>query len=143
VTGTRTRHSTAVGTGGSSTTSPATTSSPATTTPPATTTTVGQVPTVPNCGGGAYEPKTLLIVCGSGTAMATGVSWRSWTAAAASGTGTVHLVVNDRATSALAEMTLDQVVNGPVGPQFSRLTVTWTGPSPDGKTQDIYRLQPG
>lgn len=140
----------AAGTGGTPTTSPGATpgsspgSSPgattATSSPP---TSAGQLPTVSNCGGGAYEPKTLLIVCGSGTAMATGVSWQSWTAGSASGTGTVHLVVKDQPASAPANLKLDQVKTGPVGPQFSRLTVTWTGASPDGRTQDTYPLQLG
>jgi hypothetical protein len=105
-------------------------------------TTIAQhLPTVPNCGGGAYEPKTLLIVCGSGTTMATGVSWHAWGTSMASGSGTVQLAVHGTPTSAPAALVLSNVVNGPVGPQFSRLTVTWTGTSPDGNHQDMYSLQ--
>jgi hypothetical protein len=100
-----------------------------------------QVPTVPNCGGGAYKPQTLLIVCGSGTTMATGVSWRSWEQALASGTGTVHLQVNGQSVSGPATLQLSQVVHGPVGPQYTLLTVTWTGTPPDGKASEIYHLQ--
>jgi hypothetical protein len=127
----------AVGAGGSPATAPPTTVP----TPTTATTVAHQVPTVPNCGGGAFEPKTLLIVCGSGTTMATGVSWRSWASSGAAGSGMVHLVVAGQATVAAATLTLDEVVVGPVGPQFSRLTVTWTGASPDGRPQDAYRLE--
>jgi hypothetical protein len=111
------------------------------TTPPAPTTTVALLPTVPNCGGGAYEPKTLLIVCGSGTTMATDVAWRSWQPATASGTGTIHLQVNGHPVTAPAALSLSQVVKGPVGPQFTLLTVTWTGTAPDGNPRDTYHLQ--
>jgi hypothetical protein len=111
------------------------------TTSAAPTTAVGQVPTVPNCGGGAYKPQTLLIVCGSGTTTATGVSWRSWGSASASGSGTVHLQVKGQAVAAPAALLLTGVVDGPVGPQFTRLTVTWTGTPPDGNARDTYHLQ--
>jgi hypothetical protein len=115
------------------------TTAPASTTP----TTRHQLPTVPNCGGGAYEPKTLLIVCGSGSTAttATAVSWRSWGTSTASGSGTVQLTANGHPASGPATLLLSEVVDGPVGPQFSRLTVTWTGTSPDGKQQDVYSLQ--
>jgi hypothetical protein len=104
-----------------------------------------RLPTVPNCGGGAYEPKTLLIVCGSGSAAtaATEVSWAAWDKSEAHGSGRVTLQVDGRPTSAPATLRLSTVVNGPVGPQFTVLTVTWQGGSPDGKTQDTYRLQLG
>jgi len=99
------------------------------------------LPTVPNCGGGAYEPRTLLIVCGSGSTMATEVSWRSWEPARASGSGTVHLQVNGQTVSAPATLLLSDVVAGAVGPQFTLLTVTWTGAPPDGKARETYHLQ--
>ncbi len=120
-----------------------TTEAPAATTTLAapTTTPATRLPTVPNCGGGAYEPRTLLIVCGSGATMATDVTWRSWQPAAATGTGTVHLQVNGRTVAAPAALALSQVVNGPVGPQFTLLTVTWTGTAPDGNPSDTYHLQ--
>jgi hypothetical protein len=105
------------------------------------TTAAQHLPTVSNCGGGAYEPKTLLIVCGSGTTIATGVSWQAWGTSTASGSGTVQLAVHGHTTAAPAALRLSEVVNGPVGPQFSRLTVTWTGASPDGKPQEVYSLQ--
>jgi hypothetical protein len=145
--GSSTHGRTGAATGGTSTAAPSTAGSvPATTAAPApasapVTTAVGQLPTVPNCGGGAYEPKTLLIVCGTGTTMATGVSWRSWAPAGASGSGTVHLQVNGRPLSAPAALLLSDVVNGPVGPQFTVLTVTWTGTPPDGNAKDTYHLK--
>jgi hypothetical protein len=110
------------------------------TTPPVT---AGHLPTVPNCGGGAYEPHTLLIVCGVGTTMATGVNWASWTATSAQGNGTVHLDSSGRSVSVPAGLLLDHVVSGTDGPQYSVLTVTWTGPSPDGHPTDTYHLAVG
>jgi hypothetical protein len=109
------------------------------------TTVPGQLPTVPNCGGGAYKPATLLIVCASGDAatMATGVSWRSWGTTTASGTGTVHLLAKGRPATGLATLTLADVATGSVGPQFRRLTVAWMGTSPTGTPEVVYHLQPG
>jgi hypothetical protein len=121
-------------------------SSPTTSTPSGSNqSTTSQLPTVPNCGGGAYEPKTLLIVCASGAAAtrATGVSWAAWGQSDAHGSGTVMLEVDGQATSSPATLDLGTVVTGPVGPQFTVLTVTWQGSSPDGKAQDTYHLQLG
>ena len=136
-------HPGGVATGGSSTTLSPPSSGTGGSTPPSTASNLAT--TVPNCGGGAFEPKTLLIVCGSGsgTTMATGVSWKSWDHSGATGSGTVSLQVAGRATSAPATLSLSTVVAGPVGPQFTILTVTWTGSSPDGKAQDTYHLQAG
>jgi hypothetical protein len=53
------------------------------------------------------------------------------------------LEVNGQATSSPATLELGTVVKGPVGPQFTVLTVTWQGSSPDGKAQDTYHLQLG
>jgi hypothetical protein len=133
-----------VATGGTSTTTAAPATTRPATTRPATSTTVARqvvLPTAPNCGGGAFKPATLLIVCGSGTTVATGVTWRSWDVSGATGSGTVHLVVNGDQTASPATLRLDQAVDGPVGEQFSRLTVRWTTTSPDGKAEDVYQLQ--
>jgi hypothetical protein len=108
---------------------------------PTVTTIAPHLPTVPNCGGGAFEPTRLLIVCGSATTMATGVTWRAWGSSQASGSGTVEMPVNGQPTSAPATLTLGDVVDGAVGPQFTVLTVTWTAAAPDGRRQDVYRLQ--
>jgi hypothetical protein len=124
---------------GGTTTMPSTT--PTVSTPIVPTTVAHQLPTVPDCGGGAFKPATLLIVCGTGGTMATGVTWRSWGTATATGSGTVHLQVHGRAATAAATLLLSRVVAGSVGPQFTRLTITWTGMSPDGRPQDTYQLQ--
>lgn len=119
-----------------------TSTSPPTSTPP--TTVAHQLPTVPNCGGGAYEPTALFIVCGgTGATMATDVIWSTWTATGATGTGSVHLTSGTSTSTAPARLTLSQVVSGSVGPQFSLLTVTWTGTSPDGHPIDTFHLAPG
>lgn len=99
-----------------------------------------QVPTVFDCGGGAYEPATLLVVCGVATTTATGVKWSSWTASGAAGSGTVNLSGSAGHGSGPADLKLGKVVPTGNGPQFSQLDVTWTGPSPDGHPTDRFSL---
>jgi hypothetical protein len=121
--------------------SPATLPSTTTGSMSATQTTVaGQLPTVPNCGGGAYKPQTLLIVCGVGATMATGVEWSSWTSTAAAGTGDVHLTTGGKQVSGQADLRLSDVRVGASGPQFTLLTVAWTGMSPDGRPTETFPL---
>ena len=98
------------------------------------------VPTVFDCGGGAYEPATLLVVCGVATTTATGVKWTSWDSNGASGTGTVNLSGSDGHGSGPATLTLSKVVQTGNGPQFSQLDVTWSGTSPDGHPSDTFKL---
>ena len=100
----------------------------------------GQLPTVSDCGGGAYRPPTLLIVCGVDTTMATGVTWKSWTTTGASGTGLVHLKVAGRDVAAWARLDLSDIQASTSGPQFSHLEITWTGARPDGKSTDAFPL---
>ena len=122
---------------------PTTTMAPTNTASPPTSAAQASVPlmtTVPNCGGGAYKPATLLIVCGSNTSTATNITWSTWTASGATGSGTVHLVEPGSTATAPGRLALSDVVNGPVGPQFTLLTVSWVGASPDGKTTDTFRL---
>jgi hypothetical protein len=94
-------------------------------------------PTVFDCGGGAYKPATLLIVCGVDSSVATGVRWADWSASGATGEGSVALTGH---AAAPADLRLGSVVSTSGGPQFSSLTVTWTGPSPDGHPTDTFRL---
>ncbi|MDE3203027.1 MAG: hypothetical protein KGQ66_02260 [Acidobacteriota bacterium] len=94
-------------------------------------------PTVYDCGGGAYEPVRLLITCGVATSMATGVSWQSWTSTGAQGQGQVDLTGHGPTPATLE---LGQVVTTSSGPQFSQLTITWTGSSPDGHPVDTVKL---
>jgi hypothetical protein len=97
--------------------------------------------TVPDCGAGAYRPSTLLIVCTTGGAMATGIQWASWDLSGATGTGTVHLQVSGAPEEATAALRLSDVISSASnGPQFTRLTVTWTGHSPDGRASDSFHL---
>ena len=100
-------------------------------------TVAGQLPTVFDCGGGAYEPATLLVVCGDGSTTATQVRWSSWTATAARGTGTVNLPGH---APVPAVLTLGRVVPTGSGPEFSQLEVRWTGPSPDGQPSRAFEL---
>jgi len=140
-----TSHQTTTATSIATTTAPPTTTAPSTTlpTPPSSAQVSAAppgIPTVPDCGGGAYKPATLLIVCGNNTTMATGVTWGAWTASTAAGSGTVHLVKGATSATAPGRLSLSDVVTGPIGPQFTLLTVTWIGPSPDGKSTDTFRL---
>lgn len=99
---------------------------------------------MPDCGAGAYRPSTLLIVCSTGGTMATGIQWTAWGTTAASGTGTVHLAVGGSEQTGSAKLELSDVSEqGDKGPQFSRLTVTWIGPSPDGHPTDSFPLGNG
>ncbi len=126
------------------TSSPSTASTPTMTAPVATTsppaTVAGQLPTVPDCGAGAYKPATLLIKCGIASEMATGVQWTSWDASGAEGQGTVHLTVNGRPTTAPAHLVLSDVATGADGPQFSVLVVQWIGTSPTGSASQRVTL---
>lgn len=130
-------HRTTAGGAGSGPVSSISASSPSTQPAAAPTTVAGQMPTVYDCGGGAYKPATLLVVCGVGSATATGVHWASWSASSASATGTVNLPGKSPAPASLL---LSDVVSTGNGPQFSRLQVTWTGSSPDGRSQDVFTL---
>jgi hypothetical protein len=142
-----TRHvTTAVNAGnGTAPTSPPVTAAAASSPTTKTSAAAHLIPTAPNCGGGAYKPATLLIVCASGdqAVMATGVTWRSWGDTAAVGSGTMHVVVNGHPTARPATLNLAGVATGSVGPQFTQLTVTWIGSSPTGRPQASYHLQPG
>ncbi len=95
------------------------------------------VPTVFNCGGGAFEPKTLLVTCANAAkdaaTIVTGVSWTSWSSTTAAGMGTVHLYVAGKSVSAAASLTLSDVTQTSNGLQFSKLSLAWSGPSPDGQ----------
>lgn len=142
LTGCSSGHST-VAVGGTSAPSTASRPTTASTLPTAPTTVRGQMTTVPDCGTGAYEPPTLLIVCGDGTTTATDVTWSSWSDSAASGTGDVNLVTGGRSSTAPARLQLSEVVDGSGGPQFTVLDVTWTGTSPDGHPTDTFRLAAG
>ena len=104
----------------------------------------GVVPTVFNCGGGAYKPSTLLVTCGdvamSEVTTVMGAEWASWTAAGATGHGTVSAKVDGRKVQGPAQVTLSSVVTTENGPQFSSLLVTWTGSSPDGHPTDHFAV---
>lgn len=105
------------------------------TSPPSTV--AGQLPTVFDCGGGAYKPATLLVVCGVASTNVTDVQWSTWTVSGASGHGEVHLPGHPAAP---ADLALGKVVQTGSGPQFSQLTATWTGTSPDGHPMDVFQL---
>ena len=47
-------------------------------------------PTVPTCVSQAAAPHHLMLACGDGNFYLDGMTWRSWGAASATGTGTAH-----------------------------------------------------
>ena len=104
----------------------------------------GAVPTVFNCGGGAFEPATLLVTCGdvatSDVTTVMGAKWTAWTPTGATGTGTVSARVDGKKVQGPASVTLAKAVTTENGPQFSALTVTWTGTSPDGHPTDTFAV---
>jgi len=126
-----------------STAAPVTTVAPTATATAPQTTSAGQVPTVPDCGAGAFEPATLIIVCGTSSTLATGVHWTSWGAGSAAGAGNVQLAASGHTSIAPARLELSEVAEGTTGPQFTKLVVTWTGPSPDGHASDTFHLAAG
>lgn len=73
--------------------------------------------------------------------MATAIQWTVWGTTEASGTGTVHVAVGGSEETGAAKLELSDVSErGNNGPQFSRLTVTWIGRSPDGLPTESYQL---
>lgn len=96
--------------------------------------------TVPDCGAGAYRPATLLVTCVTGGVVVTGLEWSSWGPSTAAGSGTVHMTVGGQPVSGQAGLALSDVVTASTGPQFTVLTVTWSGRSPDGHATDTYHL---
>lgn len=123
-----------VGVSGSSTTAVHSTVPGATS---STSTGTNQLPTAFDCGGGAYEPAALIVVCGVGSTMATSVHWTAWSATGAAGTGLLAVPGHPPEPASLA---LSGVVATGSGPQFSRLQATWTGPSPDGRATEVFSL---
>ena len=75
--------------------------------------------------------------------MATGVTWRSWDTTGAVGSGSVHMMVHGQPIAHPATLSLSGVTDGPVGPQFTALTVSCTGSPPTGSPRVSYHLQPG
>jgi hypothetical protein len=55
----------------------------------------------------------------------------------------IPLAVSGRPAPVPAALAVSQVVNGPLGPRFSRLLVTWVGTAPDDRPQSVYGLQIG
>ena len=102
------------------------------------------VPTVFDCGGGAYEPTTLLVTCANAakdaTTLVTGVTWTSWSATRASGRGTVHLIVGGKTVTADASLKLSGVEQTSNGLQFATIEFTWIGTSPDGNPTEQLPL---
>lgn len=106
-----------------------------------TSSTVALQTTVPDCGSGAYRPATLLVTCVSGGITVTGIQWGAWGPSGASGVGTVHMTVGGRQESDQADLSLSKPANtADNGPQFTVLTLTWIGRSPDGHPTDTYQL---
>lgn len=101
------------------------------------------MPVAWDCGGGAYEPSTLYILCSNTTTLATGITWRTWRASSAAGSGTVHESVGGKERQYRARLRLSDPEREPGGLEFTRLQVTWTGASPDGRPSDTYALQTG
>ena len=101
-------------------------------------------PTVPDCGRNAYRPSVLHIECGSAGPTATGIHWDSWQPSRAAGIGLVQMQVGGQQRSSRADLVLSYPVNDGAGrPEFTQLTVSWLGASPDGRRADTFQLATG
>jgi hypothetical protein len=110
----------------------------------------GAQPTiVGNCGGAAYKPTTLYIICGQARLTATEIKWRSWTAQQAQGSAVMSVITCQPSCSQgpeellPAELTLTRPMPTSRGPEFTSATIAWSERSPDGKQVETYPLEPG
>jgi hypothetical protein len=116
---------------------------------PSTTTSVGtgQPVIVDDCGGGAYKPTTLFIICGQAKLTATEIKWSSWTAEQAEGTAIMSVIVCQPSCSQgheellAAKLTLTNPKPSSRGLEFSSVTIAWSSTSPDGRPVDTYPLR--
>jgi hypothetical protein len=105
-----------------------------------------QATLVANCGGGAYQPTTLIVACQTSGTMVTDIVWSSWTGQMAHGRGLVNqpncppACSTNNAGQFPAELTLASPVPSSRGVEFSELTVAWTASSPDGHPTHTYHL---
>jgi hypothetical protein len=116
-------------------------------TAPSSATTMGQPPLVDNCGGGAFKPTTIYVICGQAKLTATKIQWSSWTAEQARGTATMSVIVCRPSCSQgheellPAELTLTDPRPTSRGPEFTRAIIAWSATSPDGNPVDTYPLK--
>lgn len=114
--------------------------------PGSTTTSPGRPPLVSDCGGSAYEPTTLYVTCGQAKLTATEIHWVSWSRSQAQGSAVMSVLACQPSCAQgheqLIRAHLSLMAPKPTahGPEFSSLTITWSGPSPDGKPVETYPL---
>ena len=95
---------------------------------------------------GLFEPQIIQLACGDGTAVANGLTWSEWNASTAVGRGTVNEVtcVPDCADGRDVAYPVNVSLSEPVKAQdgktyFTRITVTYTGPAPNGAHTETYK----
>lgn len=94
----------------------------------------------------SMEPPSIVLACGDGNAGVKDMSWSSWTATSATGTGDVYL--NDCTPNCAggtfhdypATITLSDVVGGPAGRLFSNMHAVYSGAGPQGHSTDDFEV---
>lgn len=103
-----------------------------------------------NCGfdndEGVFEPVTIQLTCGSGTAVAGNLTWSQWGSTTAVGQGNVNEVscVPDCADGKdvvyKAGLTLSEPVKAGNGKEyFTRITVSFIGSGPNGSSGQLFK----
>ncbi|MGZ6793316.1 MAG: hypothetical protein ACXVFV_10225 [Mycobacteriales bacterium] len=93
-----------------------------------------------DCEHLAYRPAQVVIACGDGGLVLTGLRWSAWTAtrAAATGTARVKLCVPDCATGRTGAYPVRVVFDAPVAHVLSRAVLTYPGVQPGGQRTETY-----
>lgn len=95
---------------------------------------------------GLYEPETIQLTCGDGTIVANGLTWSQWGSTTATAHGTVNEVscvpdcADGKDIAYQVDVTLSEPVKAEDGKEyFVRVTLTFTGDSPDGSSTQIFK----
>lgn len=93
-----------------------------------------------DCEHLGYRPATVVIACGDGGLVLTGLRWTTWTATRATATGTaqVKLCVPDCATGRTGRFPVRAVFDVPVHDVLSRVVLTYPGAQPAGQRVETY-----
>lgn len=95
---------------------------------------------------GRFEPVTIQLACGDGTAVANNLTWSQWTSTMAAGRGTVNEVscvpncADGKDVAYSAKLTLSEPVMAKSGKEyFTRITVSYIGKGPNGAGTELYK----
>ena len=103
-----------------------------------------------NCGfnndEGVFEPVTIQLTCGDGTAVAGNLTWSQWSSTMAVGQGSLNEVscvpdcANGKDIAYKAKLTLSEPVKAGSGKEyFTRIEVTFIGNGPNGSSSQLFK----